>query len=147
MGNMYDPEKDTITINGRVITGWDECTIDYDQDRFTGYRSGDGKVYVGKDPCLLGTMTLKLPLVNAHTAYLDNLALSDFSFPVSAIDVSAARRSGRASQARIKKPSPMDRQGKDPTKETWGFLLEDLTFGYQGSSDDDIASIPVDDGN
>jgi hypothetical protein len=142
---LFDPEKHTITVNGRVITGWDEASAEHDQERFTGYRSGDGKVYVGKDPCLLGTLTLTLPMVNAHTAYLDNLALSDKAFPVSSIDRSASMRSARASRARIKKQSAMDRQGKDPTKEVWAFVCEDLTIGYMGAETDDVAAIPVDD--
>ena len=142
---LFDPEKHTITVNGRVITGFDEANAEHDQDRFTGYRAGDGKAYVGKDPCLLGTFTLILPMVNAHTAYLDNLALSDKPFPVSSIDRSGSTRSARASRARIKKQPGMNRQGKDPTKETWVFVCEDLTIGYMGAATDDVLMIPVDD--
>ena len=143
---MYDPEKCTITINSRVITGWNEASAEHDQERHTGHRSGDGLVYVGKDPCKLGTIRIVLPLVNGHTAYFDNLALSDKPFPASIIDHSDATRSARGSQCLFKKSSSMERRGKDPTEETWELLAEDLTFGYQRDRTDDVVSLPVDDG-
>jgi len=139
----YDPEKCTITVNGRVITDWNSLTIEYANDRWTGYESGSGTTYMGKNPSLRATITLVLPTVNAHTAYLDNLAMGDEAFPVSVLDESDSRRSARASKCRISKPAAMNRRGAADTEETWVIVAADLTFGYAGGPEDDVPAIPT----
>jgi len=139
----YDPEKCTLTVNGRVITDWNSLTVEHANDRWTGYESGSGTVYMGKNPSLRGTITLVLPTVNAHTAYLDNLAMADEAFPISIIDESDSRRSVRASKCRVAKPAAMERRGSADTEATWVFVAADLTFGYAGSPDADVQAIPT----
>ena len=140
---LFDPDKCTLMVNGRQITRWNRATAEYDQQRITGYNSGSGQSYHGKNPSRLGTFTLVLPSVNNDAAYLDSLADSDDTFPVSIQDVSDSKRRAIASECRLKVASPMERAGSDPTEQTWAISALDLDLGGQGDPDSDVDPIPT----
>jgi len=140
----YDPEKCTLTVNGHVITDWNGVVVAYANARWTGFESGSGTTYMGKNPSMRGTFVITLPTVNAHTAYLDSLANSDDTFPVSVLDESDSSRSARASKCRIEKSADMNRRGgPDNTEASWTVIAADLSFGYQGAPANDVQAIPT----
>lgn len=139
----FDPDLCTLIVNGRHITRWNRATANYDQDRWAGHNSGNGQSYHGKNPSRLGTITTVLPAVNNDAAYLDSLAGTDETFPVSIQDRSDATRRAIASECRCKVASPMERAGSDPTEQTWAFSALDLDLGGQGDPDNDVEMIPT----
>ena len=138
----YNPEYCTVTVNGKMIPRWNRATAAADNPRWTVHQAGNGPTYMGYTPPGPGKITVVVPCVSTVNAYLDGLANSMDSFPVSIIDQSDGDRSARCSIARIEKPADLERAG-DPTEETWVFVCEDLTFGYQGAADEDTESLPT----
>ena len=138
---LFDPDKCTAVVNGRHLSRWNRISADYDQDKFTGYNSGNGQSYHGKNPSKLGTFTFTLPSVNNDADYLDSLAEGDKPFPVSVQDTSDSKRRAVAGECRIKKASPMERAGADPTEQVWVASALDLDLGGQGDPDNDVEPI------
>lgn len=138
----YNPEYCSVTVNGKLIPRWNHATAAADNPRWTVHQAGNGPTYMGYTPPGPGKITITVPVVSTMNSYLDGLANSMDSFPVSIIDQSDGDRTARASVARIEKPADMDRAG-DASEETWVFVCEDLTMGYQGGLGDDVDAIPV----
>jgi hypothetical protein len=137
----FDPEKTDFVVNGIVIPMWDSLNVAYDNPKWATHAAGNGPGYFGKNPNKNGKFKLEMPIVNGVSNRLENLAGSDSTFPVSAIDRSDSTRRATAATCRCEQVAPMDRQGSNPAKEEWLFITTDLDMGGAGDPNDDDDSI------
>jgi len=83
--HTYDAKNSTVTVKGKIITGFAEGSMvewEKDEDNFTAITDPQGTVGVAKVNNSLGTMTIVLAQTSPDNRYLKNLANTGEIFPI-----------------------------------------------------------------
>lgn len=118
MGKTYDPEQVSLSIGGSLI-GFDEVTIEFDEDQNTFAAGTQGEVTRTKNVNRLALWTVLLPQTHNSNDILSALAITDATFVCSILDLSGTALAMTPEAAIVKRP-PISR-AKESGQNSWTF--------------------------
>lgn len=83
----YSPDDVSIVVGGFLVESWDECNMEFDEDKNTLSVGTSGEATRVKNLNDLATITLILPQTSADNLQINSLAVADTVLSLSIIDM------------------------------------------------------------
>jgi len=126
MAKTFDPIKLTVTVGGRIITGFSDgsiISVELNDDTTIPYKGSQGDISYSLNACRDATATLSLATTSDSITFLNGLASSRSEFPLSVSDASDGSSAAfTCDQCRILKPAAFQRNKEIDTVEVNIFI-------------------------